>query len=171
MLVETTKAMLLVSKAAGVLANHNITKVDIESLVSAKVSESRTLDYKQQLPDSDPDKKREFLYDVSSFANAAGGDMVFGIADEMDADGKSTGLPASVEGVNLPNVSDAIARLENLIRDWIMPRISGIEWKAVDGFRLDRYWLTVCNFRWLVQDKRFCQSSCHRQSQTDHEGR
>jgi hypothetical protein len=149
--------------------NH-ITKVDIESFVSAKGSESRTLDYKQQLPDSDPDKKREFLYDVSSFANAAGGDMVFGIADERDADGKSTGLPASVEGVNLPNVSDAIARLENLLRDGIMPRISGIEWKAVNGSRLDRYWLTVCNFRWLVQDKRFCQSSCHWQNSTAHEG-
>jgi len=113
--------------------NH-ITKEDIESLVSAKVSESRTLDYKQQLPDNDPEKKREFLYDVSSFANAAGGDMVFGIVDERDASGKSTGLPASVEGLNLPNVSDSIARLENLVRDGITPRILGIEWKAIEGF-------------------------------------
>jgi hypothetical protein len=53
---------------------NQISKADIESLVSAKVSESRKLDYKQQLPDNDTEKKREFLYDVSSFVNAAGGD-------------------------------------------------------------------------------------------------
>jgi hypothetical protein len=113
---------------------NNINKQDIESLVSARVSESRTLDYKQQLPGSDTDKKREFLYDVSSFANAAGGDMVFGVADERDSSDKSTGLPASVEGMGIANVSDVIARLENLIRDGITPRIQGIQWQAVDGF-------------------------------------
>jgi predicted HTH transcriptional regulator len=67
---------------------NRISKEDIESLVSAKVSESHTLDYQQQLPDNDTEKKREFLYDVSSFANAAGGDMVFGIIDERDGSGK-----------------------------------------------------------------------------------
>jgi hypothetical protein len=113
---------------------NQVSKEDIESLVSAKVSESRTLDYKQQLPDSDTEKKREFLYDVSSFANAAGGDMVFGITDERDGSGKSTGLPASVEGMSIPNASDTIARLENLVRDGIAPRISGIQWKTVEGF-------------------------------------
>jgi hypothetical protein len=111
-----------------------INKEDIESLISAKVSESRTLDYKQHLPESDSDAKREFLYDVSSFANVAGGDMVFGVADERDAHGKATGMPASVEGLKISNVSDVIARLENLVRDGITPRILGIEWKAVEGF-------------------------------------
>jgi len=115
-------------------ALNQVTKEDIESLVSAKVSESRTLDYKQQLPESDTDKKREFLYDVSSFANAAGGDMVFGVIDERDASGKATGLPANVEGLHIPNISDGITRLENLIRDGIDPRIQGIEWKTVEGF-------------------------------------
>jgi len=113
---------------------NNIAKDDIESLISAKVSESRTLEYKRQLPEDDTDKKREFLYDVSSFANAAGGDMVFGIADERDGNGKSTGLPASIEGLNIPNVSEVIARLENLVRDGITPRIPGIDWKVVEGF-------------------------------------
>jgi hypothetical protein len=115
-------------------AIEQINKQDIESLVNAKVSESRALDYKQQLPENDADSKREFLYDVSSFANASGGDLVFGVADERDASGKSTGLPASAEGLNLPNISEAIARLENLIRDGITPRIQTVQWQPAQGF-------------------------------------
>src|SRR5258707_11196562 len=112
----------------------NINKNDIQSLVDAKKSERRTLDYKLQLPGNSDADKREFLYDVSSFANAAGGDLVYGIADEKDATGKATGLPASADGLTLPNPSDAIARLENVVRDGIDPRIQGIQWQRVDGF-------------------------------------
>ena len=113
-----------------------IAKEDIESLVNAKVSEKRTLDYKQHWPDNSSEGKREFLYDVSSFANALGGDLVFGIEDERDADGKATGLPASACGVAVSNVSSEIARFENLIRDGIAPRIQGIGWQVVEGFRV-----------------------------------
>ncbi len=111
-----------------------ISKEDIESLISAKVGEKRTLDYKQQLPGGSDSEKREFLYDVSSFANALGGDLIFGITDERDADGKPTGLPASANGVAVSNLSNEIVRLENLIRDGVERRIQGIQWKTVDGF-------------------------------------
>ena len=117
-------------------ALEQITKEDIESLVNAKVSEKRTLDYKQHWPDNSSEGKREFLYDVSSFANALGGDLVFGIEDERDADGKATGLPASACGVAISNVSSEIARCENLIRDGISPRVQGIGWKVVEGFHV-----------------------------------
>ena len=112
----------------------SISKEDIESLINAKLGEKRTLDYKQELPDNSSEGKREFLYDVSSFANSAGGDLIFGVSDERDANGKATGLPASAEGLNLPNASDAISRLENLVRDGIIPRLRGIEWQIVIGF-------------------------------------
>jgi hypothetical protein len=36
-------------------------KEDIESLVAAKVSERRTLDYKQEWPGNSDEQKREFL--------------------------------------------------------------------------------------------------------------
>jgi hypothetical protein len=111
-----------------------ISKVDIENLLAARVSERRTLDYKQQLPGGRDDDKREFLYDVASFANASGGDLVFGITDARDATGKSTGLPDSADGVQLSNASDVVARLENLVRDGIEPRVQGIQLKQVDGF-------------------------------------
>ena len=92
------------------------------------------MDYKVQLPKAHPDDRREFLYDVSSFANAAGGDIVFGIADERDSSGKATGIPASAEGIKVENLSSEILRLENLVRDGIDPRIAGIEWLPIDGF-------------------------------------
>jgi hypothetical protein len=111
-----------------------IAKIDIESLITARVSERKTLDYKLQLPSAQSDDKREFLYDVASFANAAGGDIVFGVADERDSSGKATGIPASVEGIKVENLSSEILRLENLVRDGIDPRIAGIEWLPTDGF-------------------------------------
>jgi hypothetical protein len=114
-------------------AINQINKSDIESLVNTKVAERRTLEYKQQLPEKG-DPSREFLYDVASFANASGGDMIFGITDERDADNKSTGLPSSAEGINVSNIGDAITRLDNLIRDGIAPRVQGVEWQPVSGF-------------------------------------
>lgn len=117
-------------------ALEQIKKEDIESLVNAKVSEKRTLDYKQHWPDNSSEGRREFLYDASSFANALGGDLVFGIEDERDAEGKATGLPASACGVAISNVSTEIARCENLIKDGISPRIQGIGWQVVEGFHV-----------------------------------
>lgn len=111
-----------------------IKKEDIESLVAAKVGERRTLDYKQKLPEKTADALREFLYDVASFANASGGDIVFGITDERDADGKSTGLPGAAEGVAATNLSDTISRLENAVRDGIDPRVQGLRFQSIDGF-------------------------------------
>jgi predicted HTH transcriptional regulator len=61
------------------------------------------------------------LYDVSSFANAAGGDLIFGVADERDANGKSTGRPEAANGIAIGNMSDTIMRLDNLVRDGIKP--------------------------------------------------
>jgi predicted HTH transcriptional regulator len=56
-----------------------ITEVDLEALITDKEAEGKTIDYKRdRLGQSDGDKK-EFLYDVSSFANAAGGHIVFGM--------------------------------------------------------------------------------------------
>ncbi|HET9281374.1 MAG TPA: ATP-binding protein [Candidatus Angelobacter sp.] len=127
-----------------------IAKEDIESLVNTRKSERKTLDYKLQLPPSQPpEAKREFLYDVSSFANADGGDIVFGIADERDSAGKPTGMPASAEGLALENLSSEILRMENSVRDGIDPRIAGIEWQPIAGFsagpvlvmRIPRSWI------------------------------
>ena len=48
-----------------------IDKDDIDSLVTNQVKEGRTIEYKATLPGVKDAEKKEFLADVSSFANAA----------------------------------------------------------------------------------------------------
>jgi predicted HTH transcriptional regulator len=111
-----------------------IDKVDIESLVDNAVEEGRTIEYKQALPGNADKDKKEFLADVSSFANAAGGDLLYGVEEARDAGGQPTGIPASTPGLAIPNEDTEIRRLENIIRDGIRPRIAGIHMQAVGGF-------------------------------------
>lgn len=111
-----------------------IDKPTIDALVTNNVSERRTLDYKELLPGSGDEDKREFLSDVASFANASGGDIVFGVADERDESGRATGVPCSAEGLNVVNIGEHKARLEASARDGIAPRIQGIEFQIVNGF-------------------------------------
>ena len=49
----------------------SIIEADLQTLLLDKVSQGKTLEYKQELPGgSDPDKKK-FLYNVSSLVNAS----------------------------------------------------------------------------------------------------
>jgi hypothetical protein len=52
---------------------HQIDAARLEALRVDGVREGRQLEYKETLPGNSDDDKKEFLADVSSFANAAGG--------------------------------------------------------------------------------------------------
>ncbi len=56
-----------------------IEESDLQALVDNNVPEGKTLEYKESLHSDHPTEKKEFLADVSSFANAAGGDLIHGI--------------------------------------------------------------------------------------------
>lgn len=112
----------------------DITKEDIESLVTNRVHEGRTLDYKAQLPGGGDEERRSFLIDVSAFANTLGGTILFGIP-ELIENGQKTGLPANCDGLQGLNADSEQLRLENSIRDGIEPRIPGIQFKVIDGFK------------------------------------
>jgi hypothetical protein len=111
-----------------------INKDEIDVLVVNKVKEGRPLEYKEKLPGGTDGDKKEFLADVSSFANAAGGDLLYGVKEERDNAGKTTGIPESVPGLPGINADAEIRRLENMIRDGIKPRIAGARLRTVDGF-------------------------------------
>ena len=74
----------------------------IDDLILNGVSESINLDYKQDLILAKDDDKKEFLADVSSFANAAGGDLIYGISEKRDEQGKTTGIPEKSDGLRNP---------------------------------------------------------------------
>jgi hypothetical protein len=93
-----------------------ITESDLNDLVSAGVAERKTLDYKQQLPETNDAGRRELLADVSSFANTAGGDLIFGITE-------AEGLPTGIPGVQIGDTDREILRFDSIIRDGLSPRI------------------------------------------------
>lgn len=88
----------------------------IKALLDNKVSERKNIDYKRDLPGGTDKDKKEFLADVSSFANSEGGDLIFGI-DE------SSGVPTGIVGVAVSNTDAEKLRLQNLIRDGLQPRL------------------------------------------------
>ena len=100
-----------------------ITAEHVASLVDNKVSERKVLEYKERLPEAADGAKKEFLGDVTSFANSSGGDIIYGIRDQRDSNGKPTGIPEEVVGLSGINVSAEIARLESVMRDGIRPRM------------------------------------------------
>ena len=101
-----------------------LTSSDLDALVVNAVSEGRTLEFKRDLPSKSEDDVKEFLADVTSLANAQGGDLLYGVEDRK---GVAIGLP----GVDISNLDTTLLRLENLLRDCIEPRVSGLRMREV----------------------------------------
>src|SRR5579864_5364084 len=93
-----------------------ISEDDILALITNGVTEGRTIDYKRELPGNSDSEKKEFLADVSSFANTSGGDLVFG----MD---EAQGLPTRLNGVQSANVDLEIQRIDSILASGLDPRI------------------------------------------------
>ena len=93
---------------------------DLQSLIDDKIAEIKSIEYKSNLPGKKHKDKREFLSDVSSFANAAGGYIIYG----MEA---KEGIAVNLKGIEDINQDEEKLRLENMIRHNIDPRISGIQ--------------------------------------------
>src|SRR5713226_6530384 len=89
---------------------------DLQALVDNQVSERKTIEYKAALPGNSDGDKKEFLADVSSFANAAGGNLIFGIKED-------SGTLVEIRGLQISNVDAEILRLENIIQTGIAPRL------------------------------------------------
>lgn len=95
-----------------------ITEQDLQELVDNEIIEIKTLEYKAELPGNADSDKKEFLADVSSFANASAGDIIYGITSD------NTCKPLAVEGIAINNVDAEIRRLDQIIQSGIEPRIS-----------------------------------------------
>lgn len=114
------------------LENLDFEKIDksvIEALVTKAVPESRLLDYKVALPGSKDADKKEFAADLSSFANAGGGIIVFGVAEQGGTASEACGLP-------IADADKEVLRLQDLVMTGVDPRIAGVQFHVVPGFRL-----------------------------------
>jgi hypothetical protein len=106
----------------------------VESLIENQVAEGRHLDYKEALPGDGEKEKNRFVDDICSFANTDGGDVIFGLRDKRDSAGQKTGTPeyAGLKGLNFDQ--DKL-RLEHIILHGVQPRITGIQFHPIDGFK------------------------------------
>ncbi|MBB3540797.1 ATP-binding protein [Rhizobium sp. BK399] len=100
-----------------------VVEADITQLIADGQAEGLTVEFKRDMyGNSDADKK-EFLKDLSAFANSTGGQLIIGV-DE--AQGAAVGI------VPIAGNSDvALQRLEQIARSGIEPRIVGIQMRAV----------------------------------------
>jgi hypothetical protein len=105
-----------------------ITELDLRLLIENKIQEGKAIEYKLRLPDNSDAGRREFLKDISSFANTAGGDVLYGVEAR-------SGLPVALPGILVESQDDLRLQLENRLRDGMQPRISDVRFRfiLVDG--------------------------------------
>jgi hypothetical protein len=138
---------------------------DLQSLVDNQVSERKHLEYKRSLPANSDSDKKEFLADVTSLANAAGGDLIYGVKEK-------DGVAVEVCGLSNINRDDEKQRLENMIRDGVEPRIPGLGIQDVElekqGFaiiiRIPRSWASPHRVIFKGHDKFYSRNSAGKYS-------
>lgn len=106
----------------------DVSEADLIELCRSEVAEGRMLEYKRDLPADGREAKAEFLADVTSMANAQGGDIIFGIEE-------AKGVARRLARVDPPNLDEAIQRLDSLLRDKVDPRVTGarFQWVPLAG--------------------------------------
>lgn len=103
-----------------------ITQAHIELLVADQTREGPHLDYKRDLPAAWNDSaKHEFLADATAFANSGGGDLVFGVEEDGQAQASAV-IPQVIE-----NIDQEVRRLQDFLLNLAEPRLPGVKIQAV----------------------------------------
>lgn len=96
----------------------------IGEVCAQRTAESQTLDFKQALPGSSDRDKSEFLKDICAFANAEGGDLVYGIAE-------AAGIATSTAPISGEAPDAAKRRLGQVADSGLEPRVIGLQFRDV----------------------------------------
>jgi hypothetical protein len=100
---------------------NNLDEASLTAFIERKLPEGRHLDYKAALSGNGWDNQaREFLKDVTAFANAGGGHLLIGVKEPDEK------LSASEQMIGLDDGFNVASKLENLSTSSIDPRISGL---------------------------------------------
>jgi len=103
----------------------NLDETGLRKFLEKRVPEGHHLDYKETLSGNNDRAKREFLKDITAFANANGGDILIGVEEPQE----SLEVDAQIHGVD---DGGAVAQdLERLASSSIDSRIPGLQIKPV----------------------------------------
>ncbi len=101
-----------------------ITADDLDILIREEITEQIYLEYKRELPSENQKERIEFLKDITSFANARGGYIIYGIEEE-------NGLPKGYVPIPKSRADQEILRLTQMIEFSIRPRIQGSRMREI----------------------------------------
>ncbi|MDX1939091.1 MAG: ATP-binding protein [Saprospiraceae bacterium] len=93
---------------------------DIEIIFKENDRELRTLEFKREITLSNSKEKKEFLADISSFANSVGGDIILGIDEKL-----------GVKPIEIDDIDSFLLRIESIIRTGIEPKIGNCRIKEI----------------------------------------
>jgi hypothetical protein len=103
---------------------YKLSEANILQLIQNGVPESISIDYKRESYGNKDEDVKEFLKDISSFANTTGGHLLIGIAEE-------NGIPTECRGISSQILEGEKSRYENYCRDCLEPRIVGLKIHSV----------------------------------------
>ena len=94
-----------------------ITEDDLAALIGGRRAEGRRLDFKAAFPGAGETAVKEWLADVSSFANTDGGDIVIGVKED------GNGVALEVVGIGVQTLDADLLRIEDQVRNCLEPRL------------------------------------------------
>lgn len=127
--LETARCAHLIGILASMTLPAKLTdtvQADLHRLVADCVTESAHLDFKRQLPTNwDNEAKKRFIADLVAFANAGGGDLVFGVDEDADA------AASAVVPQAFASADAEVRRLQDFVLELAEPRLPGVQVHAV----------------------------------------
>lgn len=104
----------------------NLDKISLYRFLEMRLPEGAQIDYKENLSRDSADKAhREFLKDITAFANAHGGLLILGVKEPSDASSPQTQIVGIEDGDKLAQT------LERIAASCVDPRIPGLLVKPV----------------------------------------
>lgn len=102
------------------------TQAHLEQLIAAQAQEGPHLDFKRDLPAVWDDRSKvKFMADVTAFANAGGGDIVFGMDENADAQA------SAIVPQTLASADEEVRRIQDFILNLAEPRLPGTQVHAL----------------------------------------
>ena len=103
----------------------DVDKGVIEALIGNEARESKSIEYKQEMPGRADSDAVPFLAGVSSLANASGGDLLLGVK-------AIKGVPVEAPGIRINDVDAEKLRLEHMLLNGVEPRLPRIDIEEIE---------------------------------------